>query len=429
MRRVFEDALRRVVSARSVEVHETSRWRSASDGRRNGEVIALDIGGDDGTPAVLEATFDPGRRPGEWDLQVLGMAAHVAALVVEIERTRARILRAGDADVIRRPDAAAPLVGSTAAMSNLRDAIARVAKTDLPVLLEGERGVGKELIARQIHDLSARRHGPFVQAGCSAFVGMPPETEPFDLEERTPAGLRTRRGRFEAADGGTLFVEDVSDLSLTAQATLLRTIQGLSVEGAGGARRADARIIAATNRPLAGLVAQQLFRADLYYRLTGVDVRVPPLRERRDDILELAGYFLQRHQTTRPLRLSLGAADALVAYDWPENVRELERFIERAVAVTTSNVIELDDLPAVARGDRVAIVGRSLQRGDTMRAWGSRYAQLVLERCGGNKRKACRALRISYHTLQAYLRYRDESDGEPEAVKRVDQGVEMAAPD
>lgn len=169
----------------------------------------------------------------------------------------------------------------------------------------------------------------------------------------------------------------------------------------------DVRIVAATNRGLSGLVARGLFRADLFYRLSGVDVHVPPLRERRADILELARYFLERHRALRPMRLSTAAAEALVAYEWPGNVRELERLIERAVALAESSVIELDDLPLGVRGAYVDVLVPSLQRNDTMRSWGARYAKLVLERCEGNKRAACRVLDISYHTLIGYLRDAD----------------------
>ncbi len=371
-------------------------------------MIALEVpGGDPASPGVLEATFDPGCRLGEWDFQTLSMAAHVGALVMEIERGRTQILRAGLAGARPKRDAVAPLIGSTAAMAQLRSTIERVAGTDFTVLLEGESGVGKELVARQVHDLSARRNGPFVAINCAALVETLLEAELFGIEERTATGVRGRRGKFEAADGGTLFLDEVSDLSMSAQAKLLRTIQDLSVERVGGqgAHRVDLRIIAATNRTLSGLVDRQLFRPDLYYRLSGVDVRVPSLRERRDDILELARYFLDRHRTTRPLQLSIGATEALVAYQWPGNVRELERLIERAVALSQSDVIELDDLPATVRGDHSLFLGPSLERGETLRAWGSRYARIVVERCQGNKRKACRVLGITYHTLQAYLKY------------------------
>jgi DNA-binding NtrC family response regulator len=146
-----------------------------------------------------------------------------------------------------------------------------------------------------------------------------------------------------------------------------------------------------------------------------VDIRVPTLRERRPDVLELSSYFLERHRATQSLQLSPAATEAMLAYAWPGNVRELERLMERAVALASSHVIELDDLPATVRGDYALALGPSLRRNDTMRAWGSRYSRLILDRSGGNKREACRVLGISYHTLQAYLRFPlEEHAGEAE---------------
>jgi two-component system response regulator HydG len=180
----------------------------------------------------------------------------------------------------------------------------------------------------------------------------------------------------------------------------------------------DIRIVAATNRSLKEMVDRRLFRADLYYRLSGVDVRVPPLRERRGDVLDLARYFLERHRPARPLRLSRAAADALVAYDWPGNVRELERLIERAVALTMTSTIELDDLPPAVRGDFAEAIGPALEARDTLRAWTSRYARLVFDRCQGNKRLTCRVLGISYHTLVAHLNYPPQGDLPSEVPNR-----------
>ena len=209
----------------------------------------------------------------------------------------------------------------------------------------------------------------------------------------------------------------MSDLSAAAQAKLLRTIQDLAVERVGGygARRVNTRIIVATNRPLSDLVALGRFRPDLYYRLSGVEITVPPLRQRSADILELARYFLERHRRLRPLQLSVAASDALLAYSWPGNVRELERVIERAVALAGGTSLQLDDLPATLMAGYADALLPAAQNRDTMRAWGSRYARLVLERCQNNKRRACRELGISYHTLQAYLRY-PGSGGTPEAT-------------
>ena len=169
---------------------------------------------------------------------------------------------------------------------------------------------------------------------------------------------------------------------------------------------ASTSIVAATNRGLGGLVERKQFRADLFYRLAGVDIPVPALRERRDDILELARYFLERHKARRPLHLSAAAADALVTHDWPGNVRELERLIERAVALASSDVIELEDLPAPLWRDLADIVQPSLERNETMRAWAARYAHLMVARCGGRRSEAARTLGISYHTLKGHLNYR-----------------------
>jgi transcriptional regulator with PAS, ATPase and Fis domain len=419
MRGAFEEYLRRAVPVRSIQLREsTSRWLGRPDGPIGAESIALDVPGADlSSQGVLEATFDPGSRLGEWDFQVLGLAAQVGALVLEIERGRNRLSRTSSQMVVKsKRDGAAPVIGSTPAIQALRSKVERVAGTDFTVLLEGESGVGKELVARQIHELSRRRQGPFVAVNCAALVETLLEAELFGIEERTATGVRGRRGKFEHADGGTLFLDEVSDLSLSAQAKLLRAIQDLAVErvGGNGTHRIDIRIVAATNRSLSSLVERQLFRPDLYYRLSGVDLRVPTLRERRADVLELANYFLDRHRATRQLRLSTTAADALVSYDWPGNVRELERLVERAVALSSSAVIEVDDLPATVRGDYAMAVLPSIERDETLRAWGSRYARLVLERCHGNKREACRILDISYHTLQSYLRYPIDRDARAE---------------
>lgn len=420
IRIAFQDSLRDVLTIRSVTLREaTSRW--PTEAPINGvESVAFDVAG--GVPAnrgILEATFARTMRRGDWDFQLLGHAAQLGTMVLELERGRAQQGRAVAA-LSQKPsrDGAAPLIGATPTMAALRNRIERVAATDFTVLLEGESGVGKELVARQIHELSRRRNGPFVAINCAALVETLLEAELFGIEERTATGVRGRRGKFEHADGGTLFLDEVSDLSLTAQAKLLRAIQDLAVErvGSTGTQRVDIRIIAATNRGLAQLVEQRLFRADLFYRLGGVDLRVPPLRERRTDIAELSDYFLERLRHVRSLRLSEAAREALMLYDWPGNVRELERIIERAVALAQTSVIELDDLPAAVRGDYAAVLMPALRRGDTMRAWGSRYARLVLERCGGNKRETSRVLNISYHTLNSYLRY---PLGQPEAL--IDQ--------
>ena len=396
----FEEELRLLLKASSVTFREE---RPPTAGRVN--VLTCAIPGGRAGSACLEAVFEG--RPDEWARHTLSAGAQVAALLLEIERANGRWPLSCARS---RADGAAPLIGSSAAIRQVRERIERIATTDFTILIEGESGTGKELVARQIHELSRRRKGSFVAVNCAAIVETLLEAELFGIEDKTATGVRGRRGKFEHAHDGTLFLDEVSDLSPAAQAKLLRAIQDLAIErvGGSGARHVDTRIIVATNRPLASLVEHGRFRLDLFYRLSGVDVQVPPLRDRREDVMELAKYFLERHRTFRPLGLSEAAMDALVAYDWPGNVRELERVIERAVALAGSDRLELDDLPSALLGGYTDVLMPSVQVKESMRAWGSRYARLVLERCCNNKRQACRELGISYHTLQGYLRFRPE---------------------
>jgi transcriptional regulator with PAS, ATPase and Fis domain len=403
VRERFEQELRTLVKATSIAFRE-----DAPSPVTRPNVLTFDLPG----PRLqghgyLEAVFDPKRPIDDWARQILGAAAQIAGLLIEIERANGRWPLACARS---RTDGAAPLIGSSGAIRLVRERIEKVAATDFTVLIEGESGTGKELVARQIHDLSRRRKGPFVAVNCAAIVETLIEAELFGIEDRTATGVRGRRGKFEHAHEGTLFLDEVSDLSPAAQAKLLRAIQDLSIERVGGcgARRIDTRIIVASNRALASLVDTGRFRLDLYYRLNGVDIQVPPLRARREDVLELARYFLERHRTFRPMGLSAAAVDALVAYDWPGNVRELERVMERAVALSGSGLLELDDLPPALLDGYNDVLLPALAAQETMRAWGSRYARLVLERCSNNKRRTCRELGISYHTLQSYLRFRPE---------------------
>jgi transcriptional regulator with PAS, ATPase and Fis domain len=334
---------------------------------------------------------------------LVSTAGHLGAIVAEIERTagyRVAVSSLADRDGNR-------LTGASPAIQAVRQQIDRVARTDFTVLIEGESGVGKELAARQIHQWSRRSRGPFIAVNCAAIVESLLEAELFGIEDRTATGVRGRRGKLEQAHGGSLFLDEVADLSLAAQAKLLRALQEFSVERVGGhhTKKVDIRIMAATNRSLSVLVAKGLFRGDLYYRLNALELRVPPLRARREDIMDLAQACLERHAGVgRPCRLSAAALEALLTYEWPGNVRELERVIERAITLAEGEEVQLHDLPP-ALNERYSIVQPATEGHESMRAWGSRYARLVLERCQNNKRQACRVLDISYHTLQAYLRY------------------------
>lgn len=356
-----------------------------------------------GVDAILEVLFDSAGHRKE-ARRMIAASVPFAALVLEIERQPTPAASAGTAS--KRKERRA-ILGSSEAMRTLRERIDKLARTDFTVLIEGESGVGKELVAREIHERSRRRRGPFVAINCAALVETLLEAELFGIEDRTATGVRGRRGKFEHADGGTLFLDEVSDLSLAAQSKLLRAIQELAVERVGGqgTQQVDTRIIVATNRSLRQLVEDGGFRMDLFYRLNCLEVRVPPLRVRPEDIVELVHALLDRYREFRDLTPTDAVMDALVSYEWPGNVRELERVIERAVTLADESVIEIDDLPTGVTRRFSETLMPSLEGNETMRAWGSRYARLILRRCNNNKRKACRRLGISYHTLQAYLRY------------------------
>ncbi len=419
LRQRFESQLRELLNARTVELRDGPATPRPAE-----NALSINVTSGDHVLGSIDAVFDEGSCAfDEWDQQVIESARQLAALVLLIDRAHRASALSGSV-VTARGDGAAPIVGSTAAIRRVRERIERVAATDFMVLIEGESGVGKELVARQIHDLSSRRHGPFVAINCAAIVETLLEAELFGIEDRIATGVRARRGKFEHAHGGTLFLDEVADLSSAAQAKLLRAIQEMSVErvGGSGTREVDTRIIAATNHKLSELVLRGRFRLDLYYRLHGVEITVPPLRERPDDILELADYFLERHRDFRRLRLSDAAADALLAYRWPGNVRELERVIERAVALATGDQLQLDDLPSSLLDGYSPVLVPSFRQFDSMRAWGSRYARMVYERCEHNKRQACRELGISYHTLQAYLRYKPKVEAGLPPAKRDGDG-------
>ena len=420
LRERFECELRDLLQARDVELRDGSAMARPPDTTMSVEVRAGEL-----TLGAIDVVFESRTRAfDDWERELIESARQLAALVLIIDRMQ----RAGALGVIgasgSRVDGAAPIVGSSPAIRAVRGRIERVAATGFTVLIQGESGVGKELVARQIHDLSARRDGPFVAVNCAAIVETLLEAELFGIEDRIATGVRGRRGKFEAAHGGTLFLDEVADLSQSAQAKLLRAIQEMSIERVGGRepRVVDTRIIAATNSTLAELVDRGRFRLDLYYRLHGVEIDVPPLRERPEDILELAEYFLERHRDFRRLRLSQAAADALLAYRWPGNVRELERVVERAVALADSDHLQLDDLPPALLDGYVPVLVPSFERGESMRAWGSRYARMVLERCQQNKRQACRELGISYHTLQSYLRFRPPLVAGPPPANKAGAG-------
>jgi len=416
----LEGALRRHLGAQWVRIRAqfSSQARPNCSPEPESGVVRVPVPTrGEGLGWMLEIGLMPGQVLTDAHWEAIRRGLGVWELAAEFDRKGGAVPRLLHAQH-RVRDGAAPLIGSSLEMCRLRERIERVAATDFTVLIEGESGSGKELVARQIHDLSARRRHPFVALNCAAIVDTLLEAELFGIEDRTATGVRGRRGKFEHASGGTLFLDEVADLSPSAQAKLLRAIQERVVErvGAHAGQAVDIRLVVATNRPLRDLVQQGDFRSDLFYRLSGIELKVPPLRSRREDIIELARYFLIRHGGVRPLGLSTAAENALFSYDWPGNVRELERMMESAVALARGQQVELTDLPREVRAGFAEVIGPSMRTGDSLRAWSTRYVKLVLHRCGNNKRAACRALDISYHTLQTYLRDVDTSAAASEAT-------------
>ena len=294
----------------------------------------------------------------------------------------------------------------SAAMRRVLTLAARVAPIDSTVLITGESGVGKERLAHWIHQRSSRARGPFVAVNCGAFAETLLDSELFGHARGAFTGaVHDRPGVFEAARGGTLFLDEIGDVSLPMQVKLLRVIQEREVRRLGetSVRAIDVRLIAATHRDLLEELAHQRFRLDLYYRLRVIDLRIPPLRERPDDLRLLIHDLLA--QTARRLQRPITgytavAFDRMLDYGWPGNVRELEHAIERACAVATGPEIDLDDLPDAVRGDerRDAHPKRPLQERQAA------YIRAVLARHHGNRRQAAAALGISMSTLKRRLR-------------------------
>jgi DNA-binding NtrC family response regulator len=243
------------------------------------------------------------------------------------------------------------IIGTSEPIAQLFELIRKVADTDSTVLLLGESGTGKELIARALHYNSQRRQGNLVAVNCAAIPEELLESELFGHERGAfTHAIRTRIGRFEQASGGTIFLDEIADMSPGLQVKLLRVLQDRSFERIGGVKsiKVDIRVIAATNQALEALVKQGTFREDLYYRLNVIPIRIPPLRERVGDIPLLVAHFLQefsRKKKKSAKRLSPRAMDLLIHYPWPGNVRELENLVERLVILTEGDVVEVDDLP------------------------------------------------------------------------------------
>jgi len=326
------------------------------------------------------------------------------------------LARAQDANqtLRRQLELEASLIGDSPLMQQLRERIARIAPSGATTLVRGESGVGKELVARAIHYSSDRRDAPFVCMNCAALSESLLESELFGHEKGSFTGATDRKiGKFEQAHTGTLFLDEVGEMSLAVQAKFLRALEGHPFERVGGRTpvHADVRVVAATNRDLETAVEEGTFRKDLYYRLHVVEMRIAPLREHRTDIPLLAHHFLERfaRKTNRPIkRFSSGALDLLIACDWPGNVRELQNAIERAVILCAGETITEDDIQlSDLTRDRTATHGEvvtSDYREISLEILEQEHILATLERTEWNKSRAAQILGIERSTLDRKLK-------------------------
>ena len=253
--------------------------------------------------------------------------------------------------VLARQPLPLPVIGSSRAMQEVLSLVQRVAATDWPALFRGETGTGKELVARLIHLLGGRARSPFIEVNCAAIPENLFESELFGHEKGAFTGASTRRrGLFEQAEGGTLLLDEVGELPMPLQAKLLRALQDKHISrlGSESSLAVDVRILAATNRDLREMVGQGIFREDLFFRLNVLELVIPPLRERRSDIVELAGHFLEKHGGGR-IAFAADALALFVRYDFPGNIRELEHIIQRLVTFVRGSLIRVADLPPEIR--------------------------------------------------------------------------------
>ncbi len=317
-----------------------------------------------------------------------------------------RMRRAGR----QAPDDAYPspsgLIGESEAMTAVRRAIRKAAQSLATVLITGESGTGKELVARDIHYSSARSAAPFVPVNCGGIPETLLESELFGhLKGAFTGAAQTRAGFFQTADGGTIFLDEISETSPAMQVKLLRALNDKEVFMVGATRpqKVDMRIVAATNKDLADLVRRNLFREDLFFRLNVIPIRVPPLRERGNDILLLIHHFAARFaaDAEKPVpRISDGALSALRGYHWPGNVRELQNVIQRLVVMGEGDTLDVTDLPELMRFS--ALRGSGLHR--TLSEVEAEHIRLVLQSVDGNKTRAAGILGIDRKTLREKLK-------------------------
>jgi DNA-binding NtrC family response regulator len=318
------------------------------------------------------------------------------------------------------------VVARSAKMQEVLALVDRVAPTPSTVLLGGESGVGKDLIARVIHERSSRPSGPFIKINSTAIPENLLESELFGYEKGAFTGAATTKpGKFELADKGTMFLDEIGDVPPATQVKLLRVLQEREFERLGGTRtiKVDVRLIAATNRDLRAALEEGTFREDLYYRLNVVPIDIPPLREHKEDIPDLVKLFLARFcqgSAGQPLAVSPAALEQLMAFHWPGNVRELENVIERACALARGPVLEPADIHLDIARTKSLGASPLLPEGKTLDAWEDEIIREAYRRANGNKSQAARMLGLSRNAL----RYRLEKIGIADEPAKETQGTQ-----
>ncbi len=362
--------------------------------------------------AMRAGAFDFLRKPVDFD--ELDAVLERADKAIGLKRQNSE-LQAQNRSLRRQLDAKfgmESIIGSSAAMQPVFDVIRAAAPTNATVLVSGPSGTGKELVAHAIHNLSRRSQGPFVAVNCAALPATLLESELFGHEKGAFTGAEARRkGRFELASGGTLFLDEIGEIDQATQVKLLRVLEDRTFERVGGTETitADIRLVAATNKDLAALVAEGRFREDLYYRLAVVDIKLPPLCERADDIPAMAAAFLKEFAEKNDKAvdsMAPRAVDMLCAYPWPGNVRELRNTIEKMVVLSGSRQLGVEDIPAKIREytggaarEGAAAETPAPPGGGTLEAMKKERIAAVLKKHGGNRSRAALELGISRRTL------------------------------
>ncbi len=384
------------------------------------EAIAIMISGhatvDEAVSALKRGIYDfitKDFRMGELR-KVVTKALETQKLIVENQRLR---------QALQERSASGRMMGRSAAFLKIMQTVSQIAPMKSTALLSGESGVGKELIADAIHHQSPRRNRPLVKLNCGALPEGLIESELFGHEKGAFTGaIQQRKGRFELADGGSLFLDEISEMPLATQVKLLRVLQEGEFERVGGAQtlKGDVRIIAATNVDLEAAVAEGRFRKDLFYRLNVIHLVIPPLRERVEDIPLLALYFLDKFclENNRPaMGFTPNAMLALKNYHWPGNIRELQNVVERAVALTTGNMVHLEDLPDEIRRYHPEDDKIVLPVGVTMDEIERLAILQTLKKTHGDKELAARLLGIGLATLYRRLKEMDLKESAPAEAK------------